>query len=224
MTLRDARHPFLVFASGKLTPRLRLWFLLVGCFVIVQTFDRLALLIWSGATKAGVGAGLAAVVAYGLLEDAAIGLSMGLPFLVGLVLFRRWLGGKVLAVASHLLLLAMSVAWLQRRRDPVLERIRQPLQLDRGQSPDVSARVVGNIGSRSRGTLLPMFIPARRCILRRPALVRRWSRRRSGERQPGRRRDVSVKRRRLAHRFPSATRTELAEIATNGLHSLVPRR
>ena len=90
-----------------LTPRLRLWLLLVGCFVAVQTVDRIALLIWSGATKAGVGLGLAGVFAYGLLEDIGTGLAMGLPFLIGLILFRRWLGRKILAVASHLLLLAM---------------------------------------------------------------------------------------------------------------------
>ncbi len=96
-------------AAGRLTPRFRLWFLLVGCFIVVQTMDRLGLLIWSGATKAGVGAGLAGVFAYGLLEDVGTGLILGLPFLVGLVVLRRWLGRKILAVASHLLLLAMWV-------------------------------------------------------------------------------------------------------------------
>ncbi len=231
MTFRDARHPFLVFASGKLTPRLRLWFLLVGCFVIVQTFDRLALLIWSGATKAGVGAGLASVVAYGLLEDAAIGLSMGLPFLVGLVLFRRWLGGKVLAVASHLLLLAMSVVLVFNEGAQILfwnefDSRFNSIAVNYLMFP---REVVGNIReSFPLGTLLPIVLVAGAALylLTRRALVRALA---APPIRGERRTTLAVATVSVAFAavvfatdFPSRyANRELAEIATNGLHSLV---
>lgn len=231
MTLPDKRRRFLVFAGGKLTPRFRFWLLLIGLFVLIEAFDRLALLVWAGATKTGIEAGLVPVFAYGLLEDLGTGLLMGLPFLAGLFVSRRWLRKKAGGVIAHGFLFAMCVVMAFNEAAEMLfwnefDSRYNSIAVNYLMFP---REVVGNIReSFPLGIFLPivlvggalLYLLARRSLVRAlaaPSVV--------GERRTA----VAVAT--LSVGFAVAVfatdvpsryaNRELAEIATNGLHSLV---
>lgn len=231
MIFRDSRRPFLVFASGKLTPRLRFWLLLLGLFLLIEASDRLAILIWSGATKAGVEAGLAPVFAYGLLEDLGTGLLMGLPFLAGLFVSRRWLRKRAGGVVAHGLLFAMCVVMAFNEAAEMLfwnefDSRYNSIAVNYLMFP---REVVGNIReSFPLGVFAPIVLTGGAILY---LLIRRsLARALTAPSVAGERRtavaaaaaSVVFASALFATDFPSRyANRELAEIATNGLHSLV---
>lgn len=90
--------------------RLRFWFACLLAFLAVSALVRIGLAgwVWAG-SDASAGALLLAVLA-GPVDDLAVAVPLGLPFLLGLVLLRRLWRGRLGAAAAHLLLLALSAA------------------------------------------------------------------------------------------------------------------
>ncbi len=86
---------------------LRFWLLAVGMFVAIETLDRLAVAIWAMATGTGFGLALFGSFAYGVLDDVAMGLVLGAPFLLGLYLVQPLWRWRPARIAAHVLLAVM---------------------------------------------------------------------------------------------------------------------
>lgn len=92
---------------SRLPPRFGFWILCLLVFVIIQTLDRIALIGWVSATHADSFPALLLTLPIGLVDDAAMGVVLGLPFLAGMYLFASLWRRPTFRVAGHLLLYAM---------------------------------------------------------------------------------------------------------------------
>lgn len=93
--------------AGSAFAGLHFWLLCLAVFIAIETLDRLGVAIWSIATGTGFGLPLLGSFAYGMIDDAATGLVLGAPFLLGLHFFQPLWRRRWARVTAHLLLFVM---------------------------------------------------------------------------------------------------------------------
>lgn len=92
---------------SRFPPRFAFWILCLLVFVIIQTVDRIAPMGWVSVTHPDSFPLLLLTLPVGLLDDTAMGVVLGLPFLAGMYLFASLLRRPAFRVASHVLFYGM---------------------------------------------------------------------------------------------------------------------
>ncbi|MBI4185380.1 MAG: LTA synthase family protein [Proteobacteria bacterium] len=96
-----------MIAYLRARPRLRFWLLCLATFVAVQSLTRLTLIAWGLSSAPGFGAETLRALALGLVNDAAMGVLLGAPFLAGMYLVPGLLRRPVGKAAGHLVFFAL---------------------------------------------------------------------------------------------------------------------
>ncbi|MBM3565426.1 MAG: hypothetical protein FJX42_04850 [Alphaproteobacteria bacterium] len=204
---------------------------LLGWFLAVESLDRAALLVWSGVTGAGIERGILPLIFYGLLEDLGVGLALGVPVLGALFLRRRWLRSRIGAVLAHIVLFLMAAALSFNEAAELLfwNEFDSRFNSIAVNYLIFPREVIGNIReSFSLGILIPAVLAGAVVLylLLRGSLARAlaapsvpWERRQAVLLASG---SAAVAAVLLVADLPSRYQNrELAEIAANGLHSLI---
>lgn len=95
-----------------LPARARFWVLCLIVNLVIESLDRLGVLIWSVSMHEATAASLLMTLPLGLVEDVAMAILLGLTFLVGLYLFAGLLRRRSVQVLAHALLVAMLAVFI----------------------------------------------------------------------------------------------------------------
>ena len=90
-------------SRSALPVRARFWVLCLIVNLVVESLDRLGVLVWSVSAREGTALSLLMTLPLGAVEDVAMAILLGLLFLVGLYLFAGLLRRRSFQVLAHLL-------------------------------------------------------------------------------------------------------------------------
>jgi phosphoglycerol transferase MdoB-like AlkP superfamily enzyme len=96
----------------SLPPRARFWVICLIVNVIIESLDRVGVLAYSVIAREGTTLSLLKTLPLGAIEDAAMAVVLGLPFLAGLYLFAGLFRRRSFAILAHVLLFGMLAGFI----------------------------------------------------------------------------------------------------------------
>jgi phosphoglycerol transferase MdoB-like AlkP superfamily enzyme len=97
---------------SALPARARFWVLCLIVNLVIESLDRLGVLVWAVSAREGKALPLLMTLPLGAVEDVAMAILLGLLFLVGLYLFAGLLRRRSFQVLAHLLLIVMLAVFI----------------------------------------------------------------------------------------------------------------